>query len=414
MKVLQDKISIKRLSILTILGFSSGLPLSLTGGTLQAWFTQAGIDIKTIGLLSLIGIPYVLKFLWAPLLDKYVISSLGRRRSWMLLSQIAIALSICLLATLVPAQQQSAMILLALMIALFSATQDIAIDAYRTELLQARERGLGIGLAVAAYRIALIFAGAGALFIADQYGFANAYFVMAAAMLAGISAALVGPKPHANNTQSSLIDCFWKPLQDFVGRKHWVLIISLIVFYKLGDAFAEKLAITFLLRELGFTLSEVGAFYKTAGISAAIVGGIAGGVLMLKLSLFRALLVFAVLQMLTNLGFVALAVTGKSYLGVISVVISENLFGGMGTAAFVALIMALCNARYTATQFALLTAIASLGRVFAGPAAGRIVASYDWVNFFAFTVAIGLVPVFLLLISKKLIIKIEEGVSSGV
>ena len=410
MKTESHSISVRRLSILTLLGFSSGLPLSLTGGTLQAWFTQAGIDVKTIGLLSLIGIPYALKFLWAPLLDRYAISSLGRRRSWMLVSQCSIALGICVLAILVPAEQHLAMASIALVIAFFSATQDIAVDAYRTELLKAHERGVGVGLAVAAYRLALIFAGAGALFLASSYGFSNAYLVMAAAMAVGISASLFGTEPMVSQRTINFSESFWQPLMDILERKQWLLLLALVVCSKLGAAFAEKLALTFLLRQLEFSLNEVGALYQSVGIASAVIGGLLGGVLMLRLSLFKALFGFGLLQMLTNIGFVLLAIWGKSYALMVAVVISENVFGGMGTAAFIALIMALCNVRFTASQFALFTAFASLGRVFSGPAAGAIVKNYGWVNFFSFTVFVGLIPLVLLSILKPTIIKLEQSI----
>lgn len=410
MKTESHRISVRRLSILTLLGFSSGLPLSLTGGTLQAWFTQAGIDVKTIGLLSLVGIPYALKFLWAPLLDRYAISSLGRRRSWMLVSQCFITLGICILGILAPAEQHLAMASIALVIAFFSATQDIAVDAYRTELLKAHERGVGVGLAVAAYRLALIFAGAGALFLASSYGFSNAYLVMAAAMAAGISASLFGTEPMVSQRTINFSEGFWQPLKDILVRKQWLLLLALVVSYKLGDAFAEKLAMTFLLRELEFSLNEVGALYQSVGITSAVIGGLLGGVLMLRLSLFKALFVFGLLQMLTNIGFVLLAIWGKSYALMVAVVISENVFGGMGTAAFIALIMALCNVRFTASQFALFTAFASLGRVFSGPAAGAIVKNYGWVDFFSFTVFVGLIPLVLLSILKPTIIKLEQSI----
>lgn len=410
MKTESHRISVRRLSILTLLGFSSGLPLSLTGGTLQAWFTQAGIDVKTIGLLSLVGIPYALKFLWAPLLDRYAISSLGRRRSWMLVSQCFITLGICILAILAPAEQHLAMASIALVIAFFSATQDIAVDAYRTELLKAHERGVGVGLAVAAYRLALIFAGAGALFLASSYGFSNAYLVMAAAMAVGISASLFGTEPMVSQRTINFSESFWQPLKDILVRKQWLLLLALVVSYKLGDAFAEKLAMTFLLRELEFSLNEVGALYQSVGITSAVIGGLLGGVLMLRLSLFKALFVFGLLQMLTNIGFVLLAIWGKSYALMVAVVISENVFGGMGTAAFIALIMALCNVRFTASQFALFTAFASLGRVFSGPAAGAIVKNYGWVDFFSFTVFVGLMPLVLLSILKPTIIKLEQSI----
>ena len=413
MNIGSNSISLRRLSILTLLGFSSGLPLSLTSGTLQAWFTQAGIDIETIGMLSLIGIPYALKFLWAPLLDKYAISKFGRRRSWMLLSQCLIAFAICALAFLSPTEHHLMMASVALFIAFFSATQDIAVDAYRTELLEVHERGVGVGLAVAAYRFALVFAGAGALFISSKAGFGNAYLVMALAMAVGITASLLGPEPKVLQPKLNLAGSFWHPLRDILSRTNWRLLIALVVCYKLGDAFAEKLAISFLLRELDFSLNEIGALYQSIGIAAAVVGGLLGGVLMLRLRLFQALLAFGFLQMLTNIGFVILAVWGKSYSALIAVVIAENLFGGMGTAAFIAFIMALCTSKFTASQFALFTAVASLGRIFAGPLAGEFVEAYGWRDFFVATVCIGLIPIVLLMVLKSTIEELDRGRLSG-
>lgn len=390
----------KRLVILTVLGFSSGLPLALTSGTLQAWFTQAGISVMSIGMLSLVGLPYVLKFLWAPLLDHFNLTPLGRRRSWMLISQLGLIVALTVLAFLLPAEQAVLMAVVALIIAFFSATQDVAIDAYRTELLAEKERGIGVGSAVAAYRLALIVAGAGALFIADRWGFNRAYLVMAMCMLIGVLATLSGPQVEEDYQSENLRTSLWLPLKDLLQRQNWLAILAIIVTYKLGDALAEKMATTFFLRELDFTLSELATFYKTAGISAAIIGGVVGGLCMYRFTLHFALISFALLQMLTNLGFVALSVFGKSYALAISVVIAENFFGGMGTAAFVALIMALCNRRFTATQFALLTALASLGRVFAGPIAGGLVASLGWTVFFALTVCVSVIPLVFLVVLK--------------
>ena len=386
----------QRLTIVTLLGFSSGMPLALSGSTLQAWYTQAGIDVRTIGMLSLVGLPYVLKFLWAPLLDRFSLSVLGRRRSWMLLSQLGVLISLLMMAYSLPSEQHFALALFALSLAFFSATQDIAIDAYRTEILAGPERGLGVGLAVGAYRVALIIAGAGALFVAHYYDFKSAYVIMACLMSIGVASAYFAPPSTNDEKTMGLREAVVKPFVVFSETKWWGVLLLLIVSYKFGDALAEKMTITFLLREMALTLAEIGAFYKTVGITAAVLGGILGGVLMMKTRLYFSLVLFAVLQMLTNIGFVVLSLIGPSDIAVIVVVIAENLFGGMGTAAFVALVMALCDKRYTATQFALLTAIASLGRVFSGPLAGNLVAAWDWTTFFVFTVAVGLIPLVIL------------------
>ena len=386
------------------------MPLALSGSTLQAWYTQAGIDVQTIGMLSLLGLPYVLKFLWAPALDRFPLSTLGRRRSWMLLSQFGVIASLLLMASSSPSEQQFSLALFALGLTLFSATQDIAIDAYRTEILGERERGLGVGLAVGAYRVALITAGAGALFVAHYYDFASAYVLMACLMIVGLGSAYFGPDSAVKENTGTLRDAVVRPFSVFCRREWWGVLLLLVVTYKLGDALAEKMTITFLLREMSLTLAEIGAFYKTVGIAAAVIGGIVGGILMMKIRLFLSLLIFACLQMLTNLGFVVLALTGPSYGAVLAVIIAENLFGGMGTAAFVALVMALCDRRYTATQFALLTAIASLARVFSGPLAGTLVAAWDWTMFFAFTVIAGALPLLILPIVRRQVSGLDAAV----
>ena len=403
-----DTKALRRLSIVTLLGFASGLPLVLSGTTLQAWFTAVGIDIKTIGMLSLVGLPYVLKFAWAPLVDRYALPGRGRRKSWMLASQLFICVALVWLAHLMPNEHLFVMCLLALGLAFCSATQDIAIDAYRTEILHDNERGLGVALAISAYRLALIAAGAGALLVADHVGFKISYLSMAALMGIGVIATFVGPEPVATPATQSMRELFIHPLREFCQRKAWGGLLLLILTYKLGDAFAERLATPFMLRELGLSLTELAGLYKTTGIAAAIAGGLIGGVIMLKLSLYRALFLFGCLQMLTNLGFVWLSIIGKSTPAVISVVVSENLFGGMGTAAFVALIMALCDLRYTATQFALLSAIASLGRVLSGPIAGSLVTEVGWTSFYVLTVLISIAPIGLLLLIKPHLTELSQ------
>jgi MFS transporter, PAT family, beta-lactamase induction signal transducer AmpG len=387
----------RRIVIVTLLGFSSGLPLALTGSTLQAWLAVSDIDIATIGLFSFLTIPYIFKFLWAPLLDRFCPPGLGRRRGWMAVSQASIIGMMFVLAGQDPSGHIMLIAWLALGLAFVSATQDIAVDAYRAEILRPNERGLGAGMSVAGYRIATVVSGAGALVLADRVGFNATYSAIAVVAFVGLAVSLVADEPTAPaETPRDLLAALIQPLQAFFQRRHAVALLLLVGLYKLGDAAAGGLTITFLIRALDFSLTEVGAIYKGLSIGTSLLGGIFGGALMFRWGLYRSLMVFAVLQALTNVGFVGLAVAGKSYVTMILVVALENVSGGMGTAALVALLMAICDRRYTATQFALLTGVASLGRVLSGPPSGYFVDAYGWANFFGATVMIALPGIFLL------------------
>ncbi|MHB8472931.1 MAG: AmpG family muropeptide MFS transporter [Gammaproteobacteria bacterium] len=381
----------RRIAATLLLGFSSGLPLALVGGTLQAWFTVSGVDIVTIGFLGLVGQPYVYKFLWAPFMDRFVPPLLGRRRGWLLLTQIAVSVAIAAMALFNPAITPGALSALALVVAFLSASQDIAVDAYRTDVLQPRERGLGAAVSVGGYRMAMIVSGGLALILADHIGWSAMYLLMAASMAIGVLGTLLGPEPEiAPSVPSSLAQAVLKPWQEFMARRAALALLLLIVLYKLGDAFAGSLTLAFLLRGAGFTLTEIGAVYKTVSLVATLVGAVFGGSLLASLGLYRALLLFGVLQALSNLGFMWLALSGKSMVLMVSAVAFENFAGGMGTAAFVALLMALCDHRYTATQYALLSALSAIGRVFVGPAAGYLVTWLGWPDFFAATFATAL------------------------
>ncbi len=401
----------RRIGAIGILGFAAGLPLALSDSTLQAWLTVSGVDVATIGVFSLVGLPYVFKFLWAPLLDRFQPGWPGRRRDWILLTQALLA---ALLAAtgLLHIGNQTLLTLgaLALLIAFSSATQDIAIDAYRSEVLSAPERGFGAGVFVAGYRVAMLVAGAGALLIADHHGFAHVYLLMAGLMLLGMVGTVLTPAlPQSVAAPASLRAAVLEPLRDFFQRDGAVTLLWIVFLYKLGDAFAGRLTTNFLLSELGFTLTEVGAIYKGLGLLATLGGALFGGALMFKLGLYRALFGFAWLQAATNLGFCVLAVLGKSYVAMITAVALENLTGGMGTAAFVALLMAACNARYSATQFALLTAVASIGRVLAGPPAGGLVQALGWPAFFFLTFLIALPAIVLIHRQRALIERTDAG-----
>ncbi len=381
----------RRLLVTMLLGFSSGLPLALSGGTLQAWLADVDIDIRSIGFVSLLGLPYTLKFIWSPLMDRFVPPYLGRRRGWLLITQLLLIVLIVLIGMLSPHEELNLILLLAFCLAFVSASQDIGVDAYRTDLLMARERGMGAALAVGGYRLALLCTGAGALIVAGQIGWQLTYWCMASLLTIGLLGTLLGPMPDQPGVPPpTLRAAVVEPFQEFLQRRSALLLLLLIVLYKFGDAFAGTLTIAFLIKGLGFTTTEVGMVGKGFGLAATIIGALLGGILMVRLSLFRALMGFGLLQAVTNLFFVWLALAGKQYWGMVAAVGLENLAGGMGTAAFVALLMALCNRRYTATQFALLSALSAVGRVFVGPPAGEMVHWFGWAPFFGVTFLLAL------------------------
>lgn len=395
----------RRVATVTALGFASGLPLALSAGTLQAWLTVEGVDVRTIGVFSLVGLPYVCKFLWAPLLDRYQPGWPGRRRDWMLLTQVLLA-ALLFMAGYggLAAGGLPLLAAMAVAIAFLSATQDVAVDAYRSEVLHERERGFGAAVSVTGYRLGMLAAGAGALLLADHLGFARVYEIMALLLLLGAAASLLGPDLPPNvRPPSDLVSAVIEPLSEYFRREAALSLLVLVFLYKLGDAFAGSLSTLFLIGELGFTLTEVGTVAKGLGLAASVAGALYGGVMMQRLGLYRSLLLFAWLQAFTNLGFGLLALLGKSYAAMVAVVGLENLAGGMGTAAYLALLMAICDRRYTATQFALLSAVASLGRVLSGPPAGYMVKAAGWPAFFAMTFVLALPAIVLLMRRRGLI-----------
>ena len=381
----------RRTAVMLFLGFSSGLPLMLTSGTMQAWLTVADIDIRVIGLFGLVGLPYTLKFLWSPIMDRYVPPWLGRRRGWMIVTQFALLAGIGCMALLSPQQTPWLLAGLALTVAFISASQDIVFDAYRADVLHTKERGMGAGLTVTGYRMAMLVSGAAALVLSDQIGWQATYLVMAALMAVGIVTTVMSPEPEWRVVAPVSLDkAAWEPFKEFLSRPAAISILVLIILYKLGDAFAGSLSTAFLIRGVGFTVTEVGTISKGFGLFALITGALIGGALMANLGLFRSLLAFGILQAVSNLAFMALAWTGKNYTMMMVAVAFENFSAGMGTSAFVALLMALCDHRYTATQFALFSALSAVGRVFAGPVSGYLVKAVDWMWFFAITFVIAI------------------------
>lgn len=465
-----------RLAAVLCLGFASGLPLALSGQAMQAWLAVDGVDLATIGFLGLVGIPYTFKFLWAPLMDRFEPPWLGRRRGWLVLSQLGIAAVLVWMSGISPSTQSALFAQAAVLLAFLSASQDIVIDAYRTDVLRERERGLGSSLYVFGYRLAMIVSGGIALIWAQQWhSWPKVYLVMAGIMAgAGALSLLLLPRVNSDavapdtaagrdlagfaamlggvivgfyaarevlrllgleaNGGNRWIDLFvvlseigvalplgwWcariarfetlnRSLESFFARSGAASFLLLIILYKLGDAFAGSLATPFLIKGLGFTQAEVGIANKIIGIWLTIFGAMLAGVLMFRISLYRALLVFGVLQLVSNLGFWVLAVLGKGAWGglqlqpfdagllavtepvlvdylLLAAIAFENISGGMGTTAFVALLMALCNKRFSATHYALLSALASVGRIYVSPLSGVLAGSIGWPAFFLFSV----------------------------
>ncbi len=400
-----------RVAPLLVLGFASGLPLALTSGTLQAWATVEGVPLQEIGFLTLVGTAYTIKFLWAPLVDRYAPPVLGRRRGWMLLTQLLLAVAILAMGALSPSAALMPLALLAVLVAFLSATQDIAFDAYCTDVLRKEERGAGAAIKVMGYRLAMIVSGGLALILADQWiGWGNTYMLMGGLMLLCALATLWAPEPeHVARAPRNLREAVVEPLHEFFTRRGALAILLLIVLYKLGDAFAGALSTTFLIRGAGFTPTEVGTVNKVLGLAATIIGALAGGSLMSRWGLYRSLMAFGLLQAVSNLAYWLIAVSPKNLWLMATGVGIENLCGGLGTASFVGLLMALCRQRFSATQFALLSALSAVGRTYlAGPLTPPLVNHLGWPGFFLLTVAIAVPGLVLLKILRGTIDAMEK------
>lgn len=365
------------------LAFSSGLPLVLTASTLQAWFTTAGVSLYAIGALTLVGIPYSFKFLWAPVMDRFVPPWLGRRRGWIAITQVGLCAALFLLANMNPSISAQAMGIVALIIAFLSASQDIAIDAYRADILLPDERGLGAACTIFGARVAIIISGGLALVFADHYGWRLTYELMAVLIAMCTIATYFGPEISKNiAAPKNFMDAVILPFKDLLQRNGIGIILLFVIFYKIGDALALTLMSNFLLHGLGFTLTEIGIAYKTLGLLATILGAFAGGILLLRINLFSALLWFGLAQAFSNLLFMLLAYVGKHYALMTTAIFVESFCSGMSTAALLAFLMSLCHQQYSATQYAFLSALFSIGRVFLGPLAAAMVAHLGWTNFY--------------------------------
>ena len=389
--------------ICVFLGFTSGLPLFILLNLLQAWLKTEGVSLKSIGLFALIQFPYTWKFVWAPLVDRYTLpglASLGRRRGWMLATQIAVLVLVASLGALDPRSELTTIAILCAALAFFSASLDIVIDAFRREILPDAELGLGTAIFVNAYRLAGLIPGSLSLILADHLPWDAVFVITARFMLPGSAMTFFGAEPSAHGAPpKTLFDAVVLPFREFVSRGGWsgaLTVLAFIFLYKLGDSMATALSTSFYL-DLGFTKTEIGLIAKNVGLWASVAGGFVGGAWLVKLGINRGLWVFGAAQLLAILGFAWLAKVGPDR-SVLAVAIGVEAFAsvGLGTAAFVAFIMRATDPRYTATQFALFTSLASVPRTFANAGAGYIVSGTSWFDFFLICTALG-IPGLLLL-----------------
>ncbi len=395
---IRDALFNRRALICIFTGFSSGMPLYLLLNLLPAWLRTEGLDLKTIGLFALIQFPYTWKFLWSPLVDRYALPWLGRRRGWMLATQVALLAVIGALGTVSPREQIGAVIWLTALLAFLSATQDIAIDAYRRELLPDAELGLGNAVHVNAYRLAGLVPGSLSLILADHLPWDRVFGITALFMLPGMAMAFLVAEPQASRTAPrTLREAVVEPLREFVSRKGWrsaATVLAFLFLYKLGDSMSTALATPFYL-DMGYTKSQIGLVAKHAGLWPALIGALLGGVWMVRLGVNRALWLFGFVQMMAILGFAWLASQGARAqmhagdLADLALVIGFEALGvGLGTAAFVAFIARSTHPAYTATQFALFTSLMSVPRAFANAATGWLVERFGWFDFFLLCTAL--------------------------
>ena len=387
----------RRMLVAFVMGFACGLPLLLTISVLQAWMKDEGVDLTVIGMMALVGLPYTLKFLWAPFLDRFSLPFLGRRRGWMLVAQIALILSIAGLGQSDPVQNPWLLAFAAFLVTFFSASQDIVVDAYRREDLADEELGLGSSLYVNGYRVGMLLASGGGLIMADHMDFSMVYLILAGCMLPGLIATLLTPEPETPaGTPKTMREAVVDPLVEYFSRKGALWILTFILLYKIGDTMASAMTTPFYL-DIGFSKSEIGAVVKLFGFWATITGGLAGGILMIKLGINRSLWVFGFLQALSTAGFALLANVGYSIPLLSSVIAFENLSSGMGTAAYAAFMASITNKKFTATQYALLTSLMGIPRVLASAPTGFLAKHVGWETFFIFCTLIAIPGMLLLL-----------------
>ena len=410
-----------RMLVILAMGFASGLPLLLTLSTLSYWLSKVGVDKTTIGLFALVGTPYTFKFLWSPIMDQVPLPVLtrllGRRRSWLLLTQGLLAVAIFWMGTIDPTIDPWMTALAAVIVAFLSASQDIVIDAYRIEILPESEQGQGAGATQTGYRFGLLLAGAGALALSDHYSWTFVFGVLSAAMLASMVVTLLAPEPQAAPRAARRDYALWvkeavvDPFADFMGRKGWVVILLFVLFYKFGDALGGTMANPFY-REMGYSGTEIAAISKVWGVWMTVVGALIGGIAVAHWGVFRALLIGGVLQAVTNFAFAYVAIRGGDFgacagaawkldeaadvatlcsayshdLPALAIAITaDNIAGGAAGAALVAYLSGLCNVAFTATQYALLTSFMAQGRTWLSSGSGWLADHTDWASFWSLT-----------------------------
>jgi len=389
------------MAALLLLGFASGLPFNLIGNgkAFQGWMTASGVDLTKIGLFSMIGLPYSLKFLWAPVVDRYIPPFLGRRRGWLLVTQVLLLAAIAAMSVHDPTTGLRALAFNAIVIAIFSASQDIAGDAYRTDVLGDREMGAGAAIWVLGYRVALLLTGSLSFVLADRLSWGTVYSLLSGLMLIGIVATFLAPEPPLKEAPPrTLGEAVAMPFQDFftrVGPGLGIGVLIFIVLYKYADALAGSMTTPFLLKT-GFTQTEVGVVFGGAGLLATIAGSLVAGATIARVGLNRSLWIFAVFQALSNLTYYGLSLVGRNHSYMVGAIVIENFGVGLVSSALVAYIMTMCNRRFSATQFALLSSLVAASRDILVAPGGKIAQSMGWPTFFLITVVAGL-PCILLL-----------------
>ncbi|MBV6410294.1 MAG: AmpG family muropeptide MFS transporter [Burkholderiales bacterium] len=397
----------RRMLICVFTGFSSGLPLFILLNLLPAWLKTEGMSLTAIGAMTLVQMPYTWKFLWSPLLDRYALPLLGRRRGWMLATQIGLLVSVAAFGLLSPQADLGLVVLFSVAVAFLSATQDIVLDAYRRELLPEVELGLGNAVHVNAYRIAGLVPGSLSLILADHLPWLQVFAVTALFMLPGMAMTLLVREPAAARAApKTLREAVVEPFHEFTSRKGWreaLYVLAFVFLYKLGDSMCTALATPFYL-EMGFSKSDIGLVAKHAGLWPSVIGGLLGGLWMVRLGINRALWVFGVVQLVAILGFAWLAWLGpQASIGAnervtLAIVIGIEALGvGLGTAAFVAFIARATHPAYTATQFALFTSLMAVPRTFINATTGWLVGQMGWFNFFLLCTVLALPGMLLLL-----------------
>jgi PAT family beta-lactamase induction signal transducer AmpG len=386
-----------RMLVTFVMGFSSGLPLLLTITLLQAWMKDEGVDLAMIGMMSLVGLPYTVKFLWAPFLDRFIPPFLGRRRGWLLMAQVLLVLSVAGLGFTEPGKSPFYVVLAAILVAFFSATQDIVVDAFRRESLSDEELGLGSSLYINGYRVGMLLASGGGLIMADSLPYRAVYLIMAACLVPCMLATLLSPEPEISaGAPKSIKEAVIEPLVEYFSRKEALWILAFIVLYKIGDSMANAMTIPFYI-DIGFSKTEIGAVVKLFGFWATIAGSLAGGFAMLYIGINKSLWVFGFFQALSTAGFALLARIGYSISALSGVIAFENFSSGMGTAAFTAFMASITNKKFTATQYALLSGLMGVPRVLASAPTGLLAKNTGWELFFIVCTMIAIPGMLLLL-----------------